>query len=190
LEIFALTGGTAELSRQSFTYPEVSNTNSLRFGCLTRSGDATSLTFAVGRNAYTLHIPWSLKASKIVMNMDYLLPEGELSVGIRGLRYCSAYTTFQNMDYSTLQIRIHTSHVTDTYARHARLCEGVRPETSSLELRLAREAELFDLIEFDEWAGVIVVVTSRYIEGEFDKDYATIFALDGLEDYIRNLECV
>jgi hypothetical protein len=178
--------------RWSFTY-EIPRHSYVRLGRLVPAVDVSSLVFSIGRDIYVLRVPHDLNAHDVSLDRSTVLLQDEDTIlNIQGLRYCSASLALHSMYSTSLEIRIHTSCSVGNQAGHARLGSGdcLRNDShSSLTLNLPYEAELFDVIEFDEWAGVVVVVTSSFVGGEFDQDYATIFTVDSLGDYVLNSLC-
>jgi hypothetical protein len=183
VDVFATITDAEELRRFTFGFLEIPDHEQLRLGLTLIVGDTASIPFTTGTDMYILQVPNDLETNKITLDKNPLLFQGsEGNMTLQGFRSYSAVITSESRQTSDLHIRIYTSNLFGLPAGHARIGTRSLLEQSSLTIGLPYESELFDIIEFDEWTGVIAVVTSRYIQGGFDQDYVILLRVKNFGD--------
>jgi hypothetical protein len=190
LDIFIVPGGTNR-PQLRWTFPYESSVHgTIRLGRLIPSQDVTALTFSIGGNVYALRVPHDVRNRNATLAQGVSPLQGHDSfVNLQGFRNCSANVIERSPQTTQFDLGVHLSHSLGVHAGHARLPERARPENSHFILEYPYETDLFDIVEFDEWAGVVVLVTNRLENGQFDQDYATILSIPNLGPHILDSMC-
>jgi hypothetical protein len=191
IDLFVIQSGASNPQcRWTFPYENLIDHGSIRLGRLIPSTEVTSLTFSIGSNVYALRVPHDFRNSKATLAQDLSPLQGHDSfVNLQGLRNCWANVGLTSADLTEFHIGIHTNYSLGVHAGHARITQRDRPENVKFTLTFPYEANLFDIVEFDEWVGTIVLVTSRLRNGHFEQDIATILTVQGLGEHVLNEMC-
>jgi hypothetical protein len=182
-DVFVFTPETEELRRFSFDFHEASGYDHLLLACPLDVDEMVLLPFASDTHMYVLHVPNDLVAENInLVEGSPLLQEWDEPITLAGPRYCSASVKSQGAENPDLHMHIYMNASLRTLAGYTRLGTRDHPDQSCLKVRLPYESYLPNIIWFDEWAGVIAVVTSRYIHGQFPQEYVTILRVKNPRD--------